>query len=61
MTAMRESIASLVTAKGARFDYGTTNPNSLVGKPMAGLGTSFSAPMHACVYGDPEAKGAGNF
>jgi len=35
-------------AKGARFDYGKTNPpdgNSIVGKPMDGLGTSFSVPM----------------
>jgi alpha-L-arabinofuranosidase len=35
-------------AKGARFDYGKTNPpdgNSLVGKPMEGLGTSFLVPM----------------
>ncbi len=35
-------------AKGARFDYGKTNPpegNSLVGRPMDGLGTSFSVPM----------------
>lgn len=35
-------------AKGARFDYGKTNSpegNSLVGKQMDGLGTSFSVPM----------------
>jgi alpha-L-arabinofuranosidase len=35
-------------AKGARFDYGKTNPpegNSIVGKQMDGLGTSFSIPM----------------
>lgn len=35
-------------AKGARFDYGTTNPpegNSLVGKAMDGLGASMSVPM----------------
>ena len=35
-------------AKGARFDYGKTNPpdgNSLVGKPMDGLGSSFSVSM----------------
>ena len=35
-------------AKGARFDYGTTNlpqGDSLTGKPMDGLGTSFSVPM----------------
>jgi len=35
-------------AKGARFDYGKTNlpeGNSLAGKPMDGLGTSFSVPM----------------
>jgi hypothetical protein len=37
-----------LAAKGARFDYGKTNPpegNSIVGKPMEGLGTSFSVPM----------------
>jgi hypothetical protein len=37
-----------LAAKGARFDYGKTNPpeeNSLVGKLMEGLGTSFSVPM----------------
>lgn len=35
-------------AKGMRFDYGKTNPpdgNSVSGKPMEGLGTSFSVPM----------------
>lgn len=35
-------------AKGARFDYGKTNPpegSSIVGNPMDGLGTSFSVPM----------------
>jgi alpha-L-arabinofuranosidase len=35
-------------AKGARFDYGKTNPpegNSLAGKVMEGLGTSFEVPM----------------
>ena len=34
--------------KGARFDYGKTNPpdgNSIVGRAMDGLGTSFSVPM----------------
>jgi len=39
--------ASLGT-NGARFDYGQSNPpdgNSVVGKPMTGLGTSFSVPM----------------
>ena len=37
-----------LAAKGARFDYGKTNPpeeNSIVGKAMDGLGTSFSVPM----------------
>jgi hypothetical protein len=35
-------------AKGVRFDYGKTNPpegNSLVGRQMDSLGTSFSVPM----------------
>ena len=35
-------------AKGARFDYGATNlpqGDSIMGKPMDGLGTSFSVPM----------------
>jgi len=37
-----------LAAKGARFDYGKSNPperDSLVGKAMEGLGTSFSLPM----------------
>lgn len=37
-----------LAAKGARFDYGKTNPpegNSIVGKAMDGLGTAFSVPM----------------
>lgn len=37
-----------LAAKGVRFDYGKTNPpdgSSITGKPMEGLGTSFSVPM----------------
>lgn len=37
-----------LAAKGVRFDYGKTNPpegNSVTGKPMEGVGNSFSVPM----------------
>jgi hypothetical protein len=37
-----------LAAKGARFDYGKSNPpdgSSVVGRPMEGLGTSFSVPL----------------
>jgi len=48
-TTVKVSVKGMgLAAKGARFDYGKTNPpdgNSLAGKVMAGLGTSFSIPM----------------
>ena len=37
-----------LAGKGMRFDYGKTNPpdgNSVAGKPMEGVGTTFSVPM----------------
>jgi hypothetical protein len=37
-----------LAAKGIRFDYGTSNPpdgNSVTGKPMEGVGNSFSVVM----------------
>lgn len=48
-TTVKISLKGAATAvKGARFDYGKTNPpegNSVVGKQMEGLGPTFSVPV----------------